>query len=103
MIKPSSGSPQERFGGGAQAEKPALSGYEEAAEGARTRERSRKQGVLRELSGEKGPKRQAAVAAGHGAEEKPGAEAGTKGRAVKSWGEWRGRAGGCRATAPHLS
>lgn len=55
MIKPSR-IPQERFGGGAPAEKPALSGYEEAAEGARRRERSRKQGVLRELSGEKGPR-----------------------------------------------
>lgn len=77
MIKPSRF--PKRFGGGAQAEKPALSGYEEATERARTRERSRKQGVLRELSGEKEPKRQAAVAAGQGPRRNPWQKLGQRG------------------------
>lgn len=56
------------------------------------------------MSSEKGPERRAAVLRDTGPGEKPSVEAWDKGVSREElWGEWRGRAGGCRAAAPHLS
>lgn len=63
------------------------------------RKRSRKQGVLGELSGEKGPKRRDAVLKDTGPEKKPRVEAWDKGVSRELLGgvAWKGRMmpGGC--------